>query len=154
MRKSRYLRDRLGFGSGEDGSSVVELALLMPVLVLVLVGAVDYGQAYYVGIEVASAAEAGTTYGVANPSDTAGMQSAALLDANDVPTMTATATSGCECSDGTSVVAGCSPVPSCVYNRLNYVDVSTTVSYRPMLVYPLLPATLTLKGHSRMRIAP
>ena len=145
---------RLGAGVREEGSSVVELALLMPVLVLLLVGAVDYGQAYYVAIEVASAAAAGAGYGVANPTDTAGMQTAAQLDAGDVPTMTATATTGCECSDGTSVAVGCSPVPSCTYNRLNYVDVSTSVSYRPMLVYPLFPSPFVLRGHARMRIAP
>jgi Flp pilus assembly protein TadG len=138
---------------GEDGSSVLELALLMPVLLLLLVGAVDFGQAYYVGIEVGSAAEAGTSYGVANNSDTAGMQSAAMLDAVDVPTMTATATWGCECSDGTGASVNCTATPSCSVNVVNYVDVATSVNYKPMLFYPAFPSTFTVKGHSRMRVS-
>ncbi|ADW70656.1 TadE/TadG family type IV pilus assembly protein [Granulicella tundricola] len=133
---------------------MVETALLMPVLLLVLVGVVDFGQAYYVEIEVGSAAQSGAAYGVLNPTDTAGMQSAALLDASDVPTMTAVATYGCECSDGTGGSVSCGVSPNCLVNMVNYIDVSTSVNFKPMMVYPLVPATMVLKGHSRMRVAP
>ena len=133
---------------------MLELALVMPVLVLLLVGAVDFGQAYYVGIEVASAAAAGTSYGVTNTTDVAGMASAAILDAADVPKMTATATWGCECSDGTSATVSCTVKPTCSVNLVNYVDVSTAVTYAPILVYPAIASSFLLKGHSRMRVAP
>ena len=143
-----------GFEHGEEGSSVLELALLMPMLVLILIGSIDFGQAYYAGIEVAAAAEAGTSYGLANPQDTAGMRSAALLDAGDLPTMTAAATYGCECSNGTSGTLNCATTPSCSINLVNYVDVTTSVSYRPMLLYALFSSTFSFQGHSRMRLAP
>src|ERR1700712_5471655 len=52
----------------EQGSSLVELAILLPMLMFLLVGAADFGKAYYLTIEVASAAEAGALYGVQNPS--------------------------------------------------------------------------------------
>jgi Flp pilus assembly protein TadG len=138
----------------EEGSSVLELALLMPMLMLLFVGAVDFGQAYFVGIEVSSAAAAGTSYGVMNPTDTAGMSSAANLDAADVPSMNATSTWGCECSDGTGISVSCTSSPSCVTNVVDYVDVSTTVTYKPMLIWPAFPSSFTIAGHSRMRIAP
>jgi Flp pilus assembly protein TadG len=139
---------------GEEGSSVLELALVMPMLMLLFVGAMDFGQAYYVGIEVTSAAEAGTSYGVANPTDMAGMASAATLDAADVPTMVPTASWGCECSDGTAASISCVASPSCVTNVVNYVDVKTTVTYKPMLIWPAFPSSFTIAGHSRMRVAP
>ncbi|MBE7159246.1 MAG: pilus assembly protein, partial [Rhodospirillales bacterium] len=62
---------------------MVELALLLPLLLLLLVGAVDLGRAFYVAIEVSSAASAGAVYGTQNPTDTAGMQNAAALNAPD-----------------------------------------------------------------------
>ena len=123
----------------------------MPLMLLILVGAVDFGQAFYVSIEVGSAAEAATAYGVTNFTDTAGMQKAAALDANDVPSMTTVATWGCECSDGTGASANCLTVPSCSVNMVEYVDVSTSVDFKPVLNYPIIPSLLTLKGHSRMR---
>ena len=136
----------------ETGSSLVEVACVMPLMLLLLVGAVDFGQAYYIGIEVNSAAAAGTAYGVSNFLDTAGMQKAALLDAGDVPSMTATATWGCECSDGTGASANCLSVPTCGTNLVEYVDVNTSVNFTPVLAYPMIPSLFAIRGHSRMRV--
>jgi Flp pilus assembly protein TadG len=138
----------------EQSSSLVELALVMPMLVFLMVGAIEFGQAYYVSIEVTSAAEAGASYGVINLTDTAGMASAAILDAADVPAMTASATWGCECSDGSNATVNCTSVPACSANLVDYVDVNTSVTFQPMLTYPGMPSNLALKGHSRMRVAP
>ena len=133
---------------------MIEVAILMPLLLLILVGAVDFGQAYYVGIEVASAAQAGTTYGMMNYNDTAGMRMAAAADASDVPSMTSVATWGCECSDGTGASVSCATTPTCGSNLVDYVDVATSVSFTPILSYPAVPASFVLSGHSRMRVAP
>ena len=51
--------------TSETGSALLEVALILPTLILVLVGAVDFGRAYYVTIEVSSAAEAGALYTIA-----------------------------------------------------------------------------------------
>ena len=40
---------RSGVLGCESGSSLIETAAVMPFLLLLLVGAVDFGQAYYVG---------------------------------------------------------------------------------------------------------
>jgi Flp pilus assembly protein TadG len=138
----------------EAGSSLVEVACVMPLMLLILVGAVDFGQAFYVGIEVASAAEAGTHYGVTSYKDTIGMANAATLDASDVPGMTTVAVWGCECSDGTGASVSCASAPSCGTNLIAYVDVSTSMNFTPILAYPMVPSLFALKGHSRMRVAP
>ena len=135
----------------DEGSSLIELALLIPPLLLVLVGAIDFGRGYYVAIEVASAAEAGALYGSLNPTDDAGMRAAAVLDAHDVSTMTVTSSDGCECSDGTSAIVSCSATPSCAVNVVNYVEVDTAVTYTPILKYPGLSSSYSLTGKSRMR---
>jgi len=46
-------------GRGSRGQSVVELALLMPFLLWILAGAVDFGRVYYYDIVVINAARSG-----------------------------------------------------------------------------------------------
>ena len=63
-----------------EGASFVELALVLPLFLLMLVPVVDIGRAFYAAIEVTSAAHAGAMYGLENPSDTSGMVQAAKAD--------------------------------------------------------------------------
>jgi hypothetical protein len=130
----------------ETASELLELALVTPILVFVFVGAVDFGRAFFVGMEVQSAAEAGATYGITSVQDTAGMQSAAAGNAPDLPGMTSVATYGYECSDGTALVAN-----ACANGVVQYVDVSTTTTYQPFLFYPGFQSSFTLTGRSHMR---
>jgi Flp pilus assembly protein TadG len=139
----------------ESGSSLVEMALVLPVLFLLLMGVVDFGRAYYLAIEVSQAAHTAALYGSQNPTDTTGMQNAAVADAPDVPSFTTssvTATYGCECSDGSSPIATCATNPACGgMITVNYVQVNTSVSYSAMFPYPGIPSPLTLRGSARMR---
>jgi Flp pilus assembly protein TadG len=146
----------------DDGSNVVELAVLMPVLLLLLAGAVDFGRAYYVAIEVNSAAHAGALYGSQNPTDTAGMIAAAQLDASDITLQLPTVTSGCECFDrsnySTSLATCMSEADPCVVNGnvgnlVYWSQVTTSATYNSILKFPGLPASLTLTGQSTMRAA-
>jgi Flp pilus assembly protein TadG len=139
---------------GDDGSNIVELALLLPVLLLMLVAAVDFGRAYYIAIEVNSAAHAGALYGSQNPTDTNGMITAARLDAADVPLQPPSATYDCECYDGTAIACGatadsCSNTGNPVYR----VTVKTSAIYTPMLNVLGVIDTLTINGQSIMRAA-
>ena len=135
----------------QRGSSLVETSLLLPLICLLLVGAVDFGRAYYIALEVDSAVHAGALYGVQEPIDTAGMVAAARLDAGDLSNLQPVATYGCECSDGSSTVASCSTPPNCAYNVVNYVNVTASSSYKTMLRYPGIPATFSLSAKARMR---
>lgn len=134
-----------------EGSAILETAFIVPVMVLMIVGAVDLGRAYYVAIEVASAAHAGALYGIQNPTDTSGMITAAELDAPDITTLSPSAAYGCECSDGGSVVPSCTTAPGCTYNYVNYVSVTAAATYTPLMPYPGLPSSITLISTTRMR---
>jgi hypothetical protein len=152
-RQSVWSRVRQFVGTSESGSSLVETALVTPVLVLLLVAAVDFGNAYYARIAVSSAAEAGALYGVQNPGDLAGMILASKLDGADVLTLVPTASFGCECADGSGSSALCVATPTCAGNVVNYVEVDTTAIYTPIMPYPGVPAVITLNGKARMRVA-
>lgn len=146
---SHKLLKRLG---QTEGSSFIELALLLPFLLLLFVGAVDLGRLYFMCVEVTGAAQAGAIYGIQNPSDTSGMQSAASAGAASLSGISTSATYGCECSDGTNGSASCGTTPTCTYNYVNYVDVVSSVQYVPIFNYPGLPPTVTVSREARMRV--
>jgi Flp pilus assembly protein TadG len=134
----------------------VELGLIFPVFALLLIGAVDFGQAYFMAIEVAGAAQAAAVYGSENPTDTAGMRTAAQDDAPNVPGLSVqTPTYGCECADGSSYSASCATTPSSCPNSLNViyrVNVVVSGTYTPLLKMPGIPG-LTFTSTASMRSA-
>ena len=136
-----------------EGGSFVELALILPMFLLIFVPAVDIGRLFYVSIEVASAAQAGAAYGIQNPTDATGMQSASTAGASNLLKVSATATYGCECSDGSSASASCAAVPAtCTYNYVNYVDVVATAPYSTTFTYPGLPSSMNISREIRLRV--
>lgn len=137
--------------SGSEGASFVELALVLPVFLLMLVPVVDLGRGFYAAIEVASAAHSGAIYGLENPTDADGMIQAAKAGASNLSNVTATATYGCECSDGTSAVASCTSTPTCTHNYVTYVDVSVTSPYSTVFGYPGLPSSMNITREIRLR---
>lgn len=140
------------FGSESEGSSFVELAIVLPMFLLMFVPAVDIGRALYAAIEVSSAAEAGAMYGVQNPGDTSGMVSASTGGASNLSGVTATATYGCECSDGSGASPLCATIPTCTYNYVTYIDVVATAPYTTSFKYPGLPSSMNITRESRMRV--
>ena len=147
--KNRRIISRALIGS--EGASFVELALVLPVFMLMIIPVIDLGRGFYAAIEVASAAHAGAMYGLENPSDTAGMIQAAKSGASNLSNVTATATYGCECSDGTSPVASCTSTPSCTHNYVTYVDVTVTSPYSTAFGYPGLPSSMNITREFRLR---
>jgi Flp pilus assembly protein TadG len=133
---------------------------MLPFLLLLLMGVLDFGQLFYLAIEVSDAARAGAQYGYQNSTtqmDTSGMIAAAEDDAVDVSTWgTNVASYGCMCSDGTdqSQIAAstslCTIPPSSCTSKgtqlVNYVQVQTQAIYAPVLPLPGLPSTITLNG--------
>jgi Flp pilus assembly protein TadG len=137
----------------QDGNSLIETALVLPVLLLLLAAAVDIGRAFRAAIIVNAAARTGAAYGIHYPTDTAGMILAAKTDASNTSTfvtVSATANYGCECSDGTAI--DCGSGSSCgTMNSVYYVEVDTTATYTPMLPWPGIPATIPLSAKVTLR---
>jgi Flp pilus assembly protein TadG len=140
--------------SEERGTSLVEMALLLPFLLLLLMVAVDFGRAYYMSIEVDNAARAAAQYGINSPTDLTGMQTAAANDASDISTLggwQAVATSGCMCADGTGATQtpcnNTSP-PTCGSQTrvVDFVNITTQVNYTPFFAIPGVISGFTIKG--------
>src|ERR1039458_1519484 len=90
---------------GECGGALVELALTVPMLGVLLVGASEIATLEYDSIEVTNVARAGVAYGSQSSgtaADTAGMKSAATNDGSNVAGLHATATEFWSCSSAPS----------------------------------------------------
>lgn len=58
----------------EQGQSLVEFALLVPILLILLLGVLDLGRIFYVMVALKDAADEGATYAAIRPSDTDGIR--------------------------------------------------------------------------------
>lgn len=152
--------------SSEDGQSLMEFAFLLPVLILLVVGVVELGRSAAFTIAVNNAATAGAEFGSqsqVNAVNIVGMQTKATTDANfNFGTITATATYGCLCDDGSGKSCP-NPVPApstCSANELNCdsgpiiqcVQVNTTGSWASLLNYPGFPNMYQAHGQAIMRV--
>jgi Flp pilus assembly protein TadG len=138
------------------GQAFVELALVLPIFILLLVGAVEVGRLAYASIEVSNAARAGVAYGSQNhttASDTANIQVAATQDAPNITSLTATATQVCSCSSGTSITCA-NAGTTCVSpaHIIEYVQVQTTAPVNTLFHFPGIPSTVTFRGYAIMRV--
>jgi Flp pilus assembly protein TadG len=68
----------------EEASSLIEFALLFPILALLLLGMVDLGLGLRTYIGLANAAREGARWAGAYPTDTVGAQAVVLVEANRV----------------------------------------------------------------------
>ncbi len=62
------------------GQSVVEFALIVPVFILLLLMAVDFGRLFFSYVQVTNAAREGAAYAAAAPTDTVGISARALQE--------------------------------------------------------------------------
>lgn len=134
--------------------SMVELAVLIPVVIALLLVVCDFARVFYAYIEVADAARAGAQYGVQNrtaAADYATMQSTAVNAAPDLTGMTATATSFCTCSDGGATVSCTSS--GCVSTLELFVQVTTNYTFKTTIAFPGIPSSISLQAVSTLRVS-
>jgi Flp pilus assembly protein TadG len=98
----------------QQGQSLVEFALILPLFVLIVIGVFDLGRAFFASITITNAAREGARYGTLHVNDPQGVCNATLNEAsssgitlpyNDV-TITCSAQS--ICSSGATASPGCS----------------------------------------------
>src|SRR5262245_6983281 len=106
---------QVGRRLGDRGSTLIELALALPILVLILVATVDFARVFYMGIQLTNAARAGAQYGAASlgrSGDFPGMQAAAQNSGNLLG-VSSTGFRVCQCADDSGVFSATSPANTC-----------------------------------------
>jgi Flp pilus assembly protein TadG len=144
---------------GESGQALVEAALVMPLLVAIMFGAVELGRVIYASNEVSNSAKTAVQYGArstGSASDTSGMLLAAQAETTDFVTTsqvsfaTGYPTLSYVCSDG-SASTGLST--DCATSHLEEVlTVETRATVDPLVHIPLLPHSYTVYGHATQTV--
>ena len=144
------LKRRLSqFRQSERGGAMVELAVVLPVLILIAIGVMDYGRVYFTSIAVANAARAGAEWGAqgeggAFATKTAEIQAFAQNDGSEVGTITITSNRVCRCF---STVVTCSTTSDCgggYGGAAEFVEVTATKVVPLLLKYPGIPTSITV----------
>jgi len=140
----------------QRGQSVAEVALVTPLLLLLLLGAIEIGRFAYYGIEVSGAARAAVQYGaqsLADSKDINGITQAARNDAPEVAGLNVSAIDRCACSNTPSNFVGCPALLCPKGHALVYLQVDTTARIKPLFRFPGLSSTFPAHGHAIMRVA-
>src|SRR3989442_3266242 len=142
----QYQRVCLVRWNAERGSAIIEMTLLMPFILLLLMGTIDFSRIFYTALAVSHAARAGAQYGAysnVSSQNTAGMRQAALdaaQDDIDTSSLTVTATSFCRCTvDGITLTVLATCTSACANSRQVYVQVTTSKTFQTLWNYPGIP---------------
>jgi Flp pilus assembly protein TadG len=139
----------------DRGASLLEFAVVLPVLTLLTLGVADYSRVYFAAIKVANAAEAGAQYGAqsnATSRDTVNIRIVAQNDAGDTGgAMTVLSTQFCECAGAT---VDCSSSCNTYADRIppSYVQVTTRKGVAMLIRYPGLPGSIFVAHTATFRV--
>jgi len=132
------------------GQSLIEIAVVLPLFILLLFGAAEYGRLCYIGIEVTNAAHAGADYGVQNratASDNAGITTAATNDGANLTNMSVTPRHLCAATYSDPPSTDCSGTPA-----IEYVQVNTQVTVASLFNSYGFGGNYTLHGQAIERV--
>lgn len=163
LKLGRLIRRNRG---SDPGQALVELAFCVPIFVLLMLGAVEFGRFAYLAIELTNAAKAAAQYGGQNPvsgPDVAGMQAVAALDAPEANAQctnftTTVGAATCACVSGaTSSPAACVGSTCAAGSYLvQTLTITTSARCAPLFVASYhsigqsfsFNGTLTIQGHA------
>jgi Flp pilus assembly protein TadG len=158
--------------SSERGQSLLEVALVTPLLLALLVGTIEFGRYTYLSILVANAARTGAAYGAQSlpqSVDATAIQTAANNDFQNNGPSTATLAITGGAPDGTYVSCGCdsggsvtSAICSTTANPsagtcasghwVVMVSVKATATFNSLFTYPGIPQSITVVKTATMRV--
>lgn len=152
MKIGRRIRRLLG---RQDGNALVEIGLLTPVMLGLIVGAVDYGRFAVEQATISSAARAGAQYGIQDQTyamNTNGMRDAAREDAKD-PALDVTPLNYCECPEAVGTIIDCG-IGICADGTWApmYVEVTAQRTFDFIFDYPGVPQSKDVIFTSKMRV--
>jgi Flp pilus assembly protein TadG len=149
---------------GETGNALVETALTFPVLIALLLGAVELGDLAFKSIQVTSAARAAAQYAAMNGGnymDTRSGGGIQLAAQNDAPWVTQKCSSftvnvasrTCACSDA-SACSGTAGTWTCATGKpVVTVGIQTTAVCPPVASVPgLFAGSFTLHGYAQQKV--
>lgn len=125
---------------GERGQGLVELALTLPVMLIMFVTASDFARVYFADVTVTNAARNGAQYAAlsaANAADTSGIRDAVLEEATDL---------------SSEPTVGVATGTDALGNQ--YVEVTVAYNFDTLMNLPGLPGSYLVSRKLRMEVSP
>lgn len=147
------------------GGALLELAIVIPFLLMLVVGTVDFGRIFYRGMAVAQAARAAAEFGIVpgNSADFTGMKTngkaavasdLTLVDADFTPAPSRS----CECATEAGVFSATSPANTCTGtpcaaggHLVVTVSVTVTKTFTTLINYPRIPHIVQITRTTKLR---
>ena len=124
-------------GRASRGQSVVEFALILPVFLLLLLIAVDFGRLFFTYIQLSNTAREGAAYASANPTtDNTTLTTIALRESNVQAQRgegAASATAACFDSAGSAIVCSSALAGDGAGNRVTVSVIETFTFFTPLI---------------------
>ncbi len=137
-----------------SGNISVEFALVIPFLLLLVMGAYDFGRGFTEKLRLNSAARAGAQYALSNYNmveDENGVRQSARDDAEDVDEVLQVDPNYiCRCLD--DVVLDCGEPCTGGEVPMRYIEVDVSGPFEFMFDYPMTTGSMTLQGHAELRL--
>lgn len=132
MRK--ILRFRLW--KADEGVGAIEFGFVAPILLVLLLGIIDFGRAYWEQMQIATAADAGAQWAMSNGYNGSSIDTVAQSATNLANVGVSSSNScGCPTSTGVSIYACSSTCPDGTTPK-KYVIVNTHVCYSTLFKWP------------------
>jgi Flp pilus assembly protein TadG len=156
--------NRFRLRSGSDrGSALVELAVSLPLLVVILAGTVDFARVFYASVSLTNAARAGAMWGASKVSRSAPSEyptiEAKAVSATNLTGVTAQATRLCMCATDSGTFSPTSPTANdcnatCSGGHIVMtVTVTTSKTFTTMMnILPGVPNSIDLHRSATLRV--
>jgi Flp pilus assembly protein TadG len=152
----------------ESGSAAVEFAISLPILLLIVIGIFDYGQAVNLATKLQNGARAAAQYALYYPGDAAGTTSNAAKAAqnatNDTSMTVSAVSTTCYCIDSSTGVisttaTSCTGTCAAGSTLGHFLTVTTQETFTPTINISRLPvvgstgiASMTLNGSAQIQV--
>jgi Flp pilus assembly protein TadG len=148
--------------SSQKGSALVEAAITLPVLIVLLIGTIDFARVFYLAIELTNAARAGAQFGAKDRGSSVDDDATAAAARASVTTtgISAEASHVCECAlaDGSfpnTVDCTDDPAAACPSPKFRVITVTVTTSKLFSIIsgYPgIFTRSFTVSRSAVMRV--
>jgi len=158
-------RRLLRSGGSDRGGALVELAIALPLLVLIMAAAIDYARIFYMAMALTNAARAGAQYGAFTTGQSGnytGMQNVATA-ATNVSGVTASASRLCQCATDAGVFSPTVSANDCTSpeatacpsgHRVITVTVWAHATFTTLMWnFPAIASTTSISRMATLRVA-
>lgn len=144
----------------DKGGAMIEFALVFPLLLLMCLGATDFGRLFFHAVTLANAASVGSFHGAQN--NVTAAQSGLMVmraeeDANNLDGVSGTAALFCECPGNPAAQIDCSRATDATacpgYGPPRaYVRTDLQQTFNTVVNYPGIPASTVVRRTAFMRV--